>query len=120
MRSVNLFLLSCARSKALIRSSQAQAGRTDRQVPDPAAADRGKRVYLQFCINCHGSQAQGTEDGPDLIRSTIVLHDRLEATSDPRSRSWATTKRTSPGPGRRSVELFEAARGGHDQGPQRD
>ncbi len=55
----------------------AQAGRTDRQVPDPAAADRGKRVYLQFCINCHGSQAQGADDGPDLIRSNIVLHDNL-------------------------------------------
>jgi cytochrome c oxidase cbb3-type subunit 3 len=55
----------------------AQAGRTDRQVPDPSAADRGKRIYLQFCINCHGSQAQGTDDGPDLIRSSIVLHDNL-------------------------------------------
>src|SRR5271165_6217340 len=58
-------------------SLHAQAGRTDRQVPDPASADRGKRLYLQFCINCHGSQAQGTEDGPDLIRSTVVLHDRV-------------------------------------------
>ena len=58
-------------------SLHAQAGRTDRPVPDPAAADRGKRIYLQFCINCHGSQAQGTDDGPDLIRSSIVLHDNL-------------------------------------------
>ena len=55
----------------------AQAGRSDRQTPDPAAADRGKRLYLQFCINCHGSLAQGTDEGPDLIRSTIVLHDQL-------------------------------------------
>lgn len=77
MRSV-LFLLSCATFQGPLQGPlQAQAGRTDRQVPDPAAADRGKRVYLQFCINCHGSQAQGTEDGPDLIRSTIVLHDRV-------------------------------------------
>jgi cytochrome c oxidase cbb3-type subunit 3 len=58
-------------------SLYAQAGRTDRQVPDPAAVDRGKQVYLQFCINCHGSLAQGTDDGPDLIRSVIVLHDSL-------------------------------------------
>jgi cytochrome c oxidase cbb3-type subunit 3 len=55
----------------------AQAGRTDRQVPDPSAVDRGKRIYLQFCINCHGSLAQGTDDGPDLIRSNVVLHDNL-------------------------------------------
>ena len=55
----------------------AQPGRTDRQAVDTAAADRGKRVYLQFCINCHGSKAHGTDDGPDLIRSVTVLHDRL-------------------------------------------
>jgi mono/diheme cytochrome c family protein len=53
----------------------AQAGRTDRQKPDAAAAERGKRVYLQNCVNCHGSLAQGTDEGPDLIRSVTVLHD---------------------------------------------
>ena len=52
-----------------------QAGPTRPDV-DPAAADRGKRVYLQYCVNCHGSQAKGTEDGPDLIRSVVVLHDK--------------------------------------------
>jgi mono/diheme cytochrome c family protein len=41
-----------------------------------AAADRGKRIYLQFCIDCHGALAKGTEQGPDLIRSVVVLHDR--------------------------------------------
>ena len=53
----------------------AQAGRADRQQPDSAASDRGKRIYLQYCINCHGSLAQGTDQGPDLIRSVTVLHD---------------------------------------------
>lgn len=52
-----------------------QAGPTRPDV-DTAAADRGKRVYLQYCVNCHGSQAKGTEDGPDLIRSVVVLHDK--------------------------------------------
>ncbi len=70
----------------------AQAGRTDRQVPDPAAAERGKRVYLQFCINCHGSQAQGTEDGPDLIRSAVVLHDRLGSDIGPALKKLANHK----------------------------
>jgi cytochrome c oxidase cbb3-type subunit III len=73
-------------------SAFAQAGRTDRQVPDPAAADRGKRVYLQFCINCHGSQAQGTEEGPDLIRSTVVLRDRLGNTIGPALKKLANHK----------------------------
>jgi mono/diheme cytochrome c family protein len=54
-----------------------QAGPYVRQDVDLAAADRGKRVYTQFCINCHGASAKGTEQGPDLIRSPLVLRDRL-------------------------------------------
>src|SRR5439155_23952007 len=53
-----------------------QAGPYVRQEVDQAAAARGKRVYTQFCINCHGALAKGTEQGPDLIRSAIVLRDR--------------------------------------------
>ncbi len=55
----------------------AQAGPTERQRIDNAAADRGRLVYTQYCINCHGSTAKGTDRGPDLIRSAIVLRDRL-------------------------------------------
>ena len=29
------------------------------------------------CVNCHGSAAKGTDRGPDLIRSAVVLRDRL-------------------------------------------
>ena len=54
-----------------------QAGPYVRQEVDPAAAARGKRVYTQFCINCHGASAKGTDQGPDLIRSPLVLRDRL-------------------------------------------
>ncbi len=52
----------------------AQAG-PYRQPADPAAAARGKKTYIQYCINCHGSLAQGTDQGPDLLRSNLVLHD---------------------------------------------
>jgi mono/diheme cytochrome c family protein len=55
----------------------AQAGPYERQRIDSAAADRGRSVYLQYCVNCHGSTAKGTDNGPDLIRSTVVLRDRL-------------------------------------------
>ena len=55
----------------------AQAGPTERQRVDNAAADRGRLVYTQYCINCHGSTAKGTDRGPDLIRSAIVLRDRM-------------------------------------------
>ena len=54
-----------------------QAGPTERQKVDPAAARRGRQLYAQYCINCHGALAKGTADGPDLIRSPLVLRDRL-------------------------------------------
>ena len=58
-------------------SLAAQGGPYERQKIDEAAATRGRAVYAQHCINCHGSAAKGTERGPDLIRSVILLRDRL-------------------------------------------
>jgi len=54
-----------------------QAGPYERQEVDHAAAAQGRQIYTQFCINCHGALAKGTEQGPDLIRSPLVLRDRL-------------------------------------------
>ncbi len=51
-------------------------GPADRPVVDAAAADRGRHVWATECITCHGAQARGTEAGPNLIRSMIVLRDR--------------------------------------------
>lgn len=42
--------------------------------PDPAAAERGEKLYAPNCAFCHGVKANGAE-GPDLVRSTLVLHD---------------------------------------------
>ncbi|MEP6962488.1 MAG: c-type cytochrome [Acidobacteriota bacterium] len=54
-----------------------QAGPTVRQEVNPAAATRGRAIYTQYCVNCHGALARGTEDAPDLLRSPVVLRDRL-------------------------------------------
>ena len=63
---------------ALIPAAMAAAqGPYDRQRVDRTAADRGRAVYTRHCINCHGSTAKGTDRGPDLIRSAVVLRDRL-------------------------------------------
>ena len=70
MRRVALALLS-----AML--GYGQAGPTVRQEVNPAAAARGRAVYTQFCVNCHGALAKGTDQGPDLIRSALVLRDRL-------------------------------------------
>jgi len=68
-----------------------QAGPTRPDV-NPAAADRGKRVYLQYCVNCHGAQAKGTEEGPDLIRSVVVLHDKAGSELAPALQKLANHK----------------------------
>jgi cytochrome c oxidase cbb3-type subunit 3 len=51
-------------------------GAADRHRVDPAGADRGRKTYAAECVTCHGPGARGTERGPNLIRSPIVLRDR--------------------------------------------
>lgn len=58
-------------------------GAADSHVVDDVAADRGKTVYIAECITCHGNKARGgnpnlpaSQQGPDLIRSVVILHDR--------------------------------------------
>ena len=46
-----------------------------RDVPDPAAVERGQKTFVARCGFCHGSNANGGESGPDLIRSVLALDD---------------------------------------------
>jgi mono/diheme cytochrome c family protein len=71
VRAIGLLWLAGATAMA------AQGGPYDRQKVDAAAATRGRAVYALHCINCHGSTAKGTDRGPDLIRSVVVLRDRM-------------------------------------------
>jgi len=43
--------------------------------PDPAAVKRGQAMFVSTCGFCHGSNATGGAQGPNLVRSTVVLHD---------------------------------------------
>jgi mono/diheme cytochrome c family protein len=52
------------------------AGADDKHVVDEAAADRGRKVWAAECINCHGTYARGTDNGPNLVRSDLIGHDR--------------------------------------------
>jgi len=52
------------------------AGPKDKHIVDTTAADSGRKIWAAQCINCHGTQARGTDKGPNLIRSEMVLHDR--------------------------------------------
>jgi cytochrome c2 len=59
------------------RTSGDSVGPYNKQIVDPAAADRGKHVFATECVDCHGATARGTDNGPNLVRSEVVLHDRV-------------------------------------------
>jgi cytochrome c oxidase cbb3-type subunit III len=42
---------------------------------DPAAVERGRQLLVQQCGFCHGSNARGGQQGPDLTRSDLVQSD---------------------------------------------
>lgn len=42
--------------------------------PDLVAAARGEKIFGSNCAFCHGVKATGAQ-GPDLVRSALVLHD---------------------------------------------
>jgi mono/diheme cytochrome c family protein len=42
---------------------------------DPAAYERGNKVFAQSCAGCHGVTAKGGPGAPDLIHSLLVLND---------------------------------------------
>lgn len=46
-----------------------------RDVPDDAAVERGKKLFVASCGFCHGANATGGENGPDLVRSVVALRD---------------------------------------------
>jgi cytochrome c oxidase cbb3-type subunit 3 len=56
--------------------SGVEAGAKDKHIVDSEASARGRKIWAARCINCHGTQARGTDRGPNLIRSEMVLHDR--------------------------------------------
>ena len=47
---------------------------------DQAAHDRGRAIWARECVDCHGSQARGSDTGPNIIRTRTVNFDRSSAT----------------------------------------
>jgi mono/diheme cytochrome c family protein len=70
---VTAFALFCG---SVVAHAQLTWGPSDRPKVDAAAADRGRPIWAAECITCHGTQARGSDNGPNLIRSELVLHDR--------------------------------------------
>lgn len=61
--------------------AQAPVPQVPRTPPvDQAAHDRGRAVWGTQCIGCHGTQARGSETGPNIIRTRTVNFDRSSFT----------------------------------------
>jgi cytochrome c oxidase cbb3-type subunit 3 len=43
---------------------------------DAGLEEKGREIWAQQCVSCHGSQARGSETGPNIIRSEVVNNDR--------------------------------------------
>src|ERR1700674_4947219 len=46
-----------------------------RPVPPADAVARGQKQFVVQCASCHAANARGDDNGPDLVRSDIVLDD---------------------------------------------
>jgi mono/diheme cytochrome c family protein len=51
-------------------------GAYPQRTPDAAAVARGKAIYDINCALCHGEDARGGDNGPNLIRAEVVMNDR--------------------------------------------
>ena len=47
---------------------------------DAAAHDRGRALWAIHCVGCHGTQARGSDTGPNIIRTKTVNFDRSSFT----------------------------------------
>jgi mono/diheme cytochrome c family protein len=58
--------------------AQLRVGPLEQHEVDAAAADRGRAVWAAECIDCHGTQARGGDDGdgPAVVRSEMMARDR--------------------------------------------
>jgi len=66
-------LQSCAGIALAVSFAHAQL--ISRPVPPSDAVERGQKQFVVQCGSCHGANARGDDNGPDLVRSEIVLDD---------------------------------------------
>jgi cytochrome c oxidase cbb3-type subunit 3 len=67
----SVFMSSFEKSLVIVVASVSLATAQD----TASLAERGGPVFLQQCAFCHGRDAGGGEDGPDLTRSKLVAAD---------------------------------------------
>ncbi len=67
------FAMNAGTNVMLAATGQAPAAASN--APNAAAAERGKGIFSSSCSFCHGSQATGSEQAPNLLRSPLVMQD---------------------------------------------
>jgi cytochrome c oxidase cbb3-type subunit III len=85
------------------------AGPADKPLVDFAAAERGKEVWIADCISCHGAQARGTDSGPNLLRSVLMLHDRYGNTIGPFLKKGHPTQSGKPSSSLTDAQITDIA-----------
>src|SRR6478609_9732833 len=60
---------------ATARTSGASAAAIAGSKEDPAAVERGGKLFAANCGGCHGPTGRGGVGAPDLVRSVLVLDD---------------------------------------------
>ncbi len=76
--------------------------------PDAAAAERGAKLYSSNCAFCHGANATGAE-GPDLVRSALVLHDEKGELISQVVQKGRPDKGMPPFPSLSEAQIFDIA-----------
>jgi mono/diheme cytochrome c family protein len=62
-------------AKPNLHASDVSAAALEGSKQDPAAVERGAKVFATYCAGCHGAAGKGGPGAPDLIRSVLVLDD---------------------------------------------
>ena len=66
----------CAQTPATEKSPVASKRQTGKQVLADEAVQRGQKQFAASCSFCHGANANGGAEGPNLILSSLVRHDK--------------------------------------------
>jgi mono/diheme cytochrome c family protein len=83
-------------------ASIAHAQLISRPVPPADAVERGQKQFVTLCGSCHGANARGDDNGPDLVRSEIVLDDEQGSLIGP------VIRQGRPGDGMPAFDLPDA------------
>lgn len=75
-----LLTLPCAGTLSAQTPANGQTSHTRRETAanlmQTPEAQRGQKIFLQSCSFCHGTSAEGGAEGPSLVLSGVVRHDK--------------------------------------------